>query len=63
LLRVDSKGNELWSKTFGGRLSDTGTIVRQTADGGYMVSGTITFENNSMICLIKTNAAGDVAGR
>jgi hypothetical protein len=63
LLRVDSKGNELWSKTFGGRLSDTGTIVRQTADGGYMVSGTITFENNSMICLIKTNATGDVASR
>jgi hypothetical protein len=63
LLKIDRKGKEEWFKTFGGRLDDTGTIVRQTTDGGYMIAGTVTFENNSMICLIKTDHKGELSGR
>jgi hypothetical protein len=63
LLKIDAKGKEEWAQTFGGRLTDTGAIVRQTSDGGYMVSGTVTFENNSMICLIKTDAKGELVDK
>ncbi|QHT68894.1 PQQ-like beta-propeller repeat protein [Rhodocytophaga rosea] len=63
LLKVNRRGEKEWSKTFGGRLDDTGTIVRQTIDGGYLVAGTVTFENNSMMCLIKTDHKGEISGR
>lgn len=60
LLKVDERGNELWSKSFGGLLPDTGNQVKQTADGGYIIFGTIYFETNSMLCLIKTTAQGEL---
>jgi hypothetical protein len=63
LLKIDRRGKEEWFKTFGGGLDDTGTIVRQTTDGGYMVAGTVTFENNSMMCLIKTDHKGELSDR
>jgi hypothetical protein len=63
LLKIDRNGEEIWSETFGGKFDDTGNCVRQTADGGYMILGTITFENNLMMCLIKTNARGKLTGR
>lgn len=60
LLKTDASGSQVWQQTFGGKLDDTGSSVRQTADGGYLVLGTITFENNTMLCLIKTNASGEL---
>jgi hypothetical protein len=60
LLKTDKRGNELWSKNFGGQYADTGTKVKQTRDGGYMVFGTIYFETNPMLCLIKTDATGEL---
>lgn len=38
LLRADSDGNELWSKTFGGPQGDLGFSVQQTDDGGFVVA-------------------------
>jgi hypothetical protein len=60
LLKVDRRGNELWSKSFGGQFADSGNKVRQTADGGYIIFGTIFFETNPMLCLIKTDAEGEL---
>ncbi len=62
LVKTDRYGQELWSRNFGGKFEDSGSIARQTADGGYMVFGTITFENNTMLCLIKTDAQGEFTG-
>lgn len=60
LLKVDNTGKEVWSKSFGGKHPDTGNKVRQTSDGGYIIFGTIYFETNPMLCLIKTNAQGEL---
>lgn len=39
LLRLDSEGNLLWSKTYGGSKDDRGQSVIQTNDGGFAIVG------------------------
>ncbi|NND16345.1 MAG: hypothetical protein HKN89_08455 [Eudoraea sp.] len=39
LLRLDSEGELLWSKTYGGSRDDRGQAIIQTADGGYAITG------------------------
>jgi len=41
LVKLDSEGVMQWQKTYGGRLSDSTSAepLRQTADGGYVVTG------------------------
>ncbi|MBR9974731.1 MAG: T9SS type A sorting domain-containing protein [Bacteroidetes bacterium] len=61
LLKVDQKGDSLWSRTYGGVGSDWGGTVQQTADGGYILSGdTQSFgDEDGDVYLVKTDAAGD----
>ncbi len=58
LVKTDIEGNLQWQSTFGGQGDDEAKSVIQTTDGGFLVAGTVQFENNTMICLIKTNAKG-----
>ena len=39
LVRADSSGEVLWHKTFGGTAEDTGYTVKQTSDGGFVLTG------------------------
>ncbi|MGI8892902.1 MAG: T9SS type A sorting domain-containing protein [Bacteroidia bacterium] len=61
LIKTDSVGDTLWTKTFGGTSDDLGSFVKQTADGGYIIAGqTLSFvAGNRDVYIIKTNAFGD----
>lgn len=39
IVKIDASGNKLWDKTFGGPLDDALLVVKQTPDGGYILSG------------------------
>jgi len=39
LIKLDSQGNELWDKTFGGSDDDLARSIIQTTDGGYAIAG------------------------
>jgi hypothetical protein len=61
LIKTNSSGDTLWTRTFGGTYSDVGKSVQQTSDSGFIIAGTtIPFgANNCDIYLIKTNPSGD----
>jgi hypothetical protein len=58
LVKTDPAGNLQWQSVIGGQGDDEAKSVVQTSDGGFLVTGTIQFENNTMISLIKTNTLG-----
>ncbi len=68
VLKLDSNGNLSWSKTFGGSQNDIASAIQQTADGGYIFSGTtwsddIDIQNNggfSDMWLVKLQANGNL---
>ncbi len=60
LIKTDSNGNLLWSKTYGGTGLDEANSVQQTVDGGFIISGTTnSFDSVLRIYFIKTDANGN----
>jgi hypothetical protein len=61
LLKTDSLGDTLWTKTFGGSIRDDGYSVQQTSDGGFIIAGSTLplgapwFD----VYLLKTDSLGD----
>ena len=39
IMKLDGNGNITWQKTYGGTVSDYFGSIRQTADGGYIITG------------------------
>ena len=39
VVKLDSIGNKIWDKTFGGSSIDYANSIQQTSDGGYIVAG------------------------
>ena len=60
LIKTDGNGIEQWSQTFGDIGYDEGTSVKQTSDGGYIITGWIQYQGNNEteIYLIKTDING-----
>lgn len=62
LIKTDSSGNLLWSKTYGGTSNDWGYYVQETHDGGYIIAGTsISFGIAWSGYLIRTDVSGNVS--
>jgi len=59
LVKTNSLGDTLWTRTFGGDNWDEGTWVEQTTDGGYIITGEYQDDSDTRhVCLIKTDANG-----
>ncbi|TYO95653.1 hypothetical protein [Desulfallas thermosapovorans] len=61
LIKTDAAGKKEWEKTFGGKETDSATVVRQTSDGGFIVAGqTYSFGAGGYdVYLVKTDASGN----
>ncbi|MBS1637031.1 MAG: T9SS type A sorting domain-containing protein [Bacteroidetes bacterium] len=62
LLKTDSLGNPLFTKTYGFKGSDWGNSMQQTSDGGFIITGgysTDSTSNDIDILAIRTDANGD----
>jgi hypothetical protein len=59
LVKTNSSGNLLWTKTYGSSLGDFGHCVETTLDGGYVVVGTLSYNFDANIVLLKTDFFGD----
>ncbi len=60
LFKIDSLGNLLWSKTYGGSNVDWGMDLKQTIDTGYILTGYSNSESwDYNIYVVKTDALGD----
>jgi hypothetical protein len=64
LVKTDSLGTPLWTRTYGGPLAEKAFSVRQTADGGYVSAGyTASCGSGDFdIYLVKTDSLGLVTG-
>jgi hypothetical protein len=61
LIRTDSLGRALWTKTYGGAQNDDGMSVRQTSDSGFIVCGTTNSfgAGYADVYLVRTDTHGD----
>lgn len=61
LVKTDSNGDTLWTKSYGGLYEDEASSVVQTSDGGYILTGhTKSFgDTNGDIYTVKTDNNGD----
>jgi hypothetical protein len=63
LIKTDSIGDTLWTKTYGDSLSEWASSVIQNSDGGYTIAG-VTYSFGAGledVYLLRTNSSGDTA--
>jgi hypothetical protein len=59
LVKIDAKGDTLWTRTYGGSLREQAHDVQQTTDGGYIIAGWTDESGNCDFYLVKTDTNGD----
>jgi len=59
LVRVDSGGNMLWNRTYGGPKTDVASSVQVPSDGGYIIAGyTNSFSKSWDFYIVRTDFEG-----
>jgi hypothetical protein len=63
-IKIDTLGDTVWTRTYGGADVDIGSSVLETPDGGYMIAGyTYSFgAGDADIYLVRTDSQGDTLG-
>ncbi|MBN1983827.1 MAG: hypothetical protein JW795_19990, partial [Chitinivibrionales bacterium] len=59
LVRIDTNGDTLWTRHYGGKNDDEGFGVVHTPDNGFVVAGYTQSFDSSDVYLIKTSSSGD----
>lgn len=59
LIKTDSTGNEIWSRTFGRDSSDAFYDMVATPDGGFAITGNTNSYDNPGVWLVKTDSTGN----
>lgn len=60
VIKTNSQGDTLWTRTFGGTGSDRGFCVQQTFDGGYIIAGDSNmYKDTCRAFLVKIDSSGD----
>ncbi len=61
LMKIDTSGNIVWTKTYGGTMGETSYDVIQSSDSGYVITGTTSSFNAAIadVYAIKTDKYGD----
>jgi len=64
ILKLDSTGNLIWNKSYGGNYDDKAYSIQQTLDGGYIIAGTTNSfgAGGTNILILKLDANGDCPG-
>ena len=61
LMKVDADLELVWNRSIGTAFNDVGNRVKETPDGGFLITGYTTIdENNRDIYIVKTDAEGNV---
>ncbi len=59
MVKIDSDGNPMWTRTYGGSDGEKAYSVQQTVDGGYILTGVTGPLQNRDVYLVKTDADGN----
>ncbi len=59
LIRINSNGDTLWTRTYGGIEKDEGWSVQETSDGGFIIAGYTGPHLDEDVYLIRTEPNGD----
>ncbi|MCK5822820.1 MAG: hypothetical protein KAG95_02380 [Bacteroidales bacterium] len=59
IAKVSNNGDKQWEKQIGVTNNQTGKAIKQTSDGGYIIVGSTTGNNNTDVYLLRTDQAGD----
>lgn len=59
LIKINSNGEIIWDKTYGGSLYDAGACLINDFDDGFIIGGSQTVPSPPFVWLLKTDARGD----
>jgi hypothetical protein len=59
VLKIDSQGNEQWTKSFGSNENDTAGFIMQNSDGNYLIFATTGFVTSTKSAIIRMDKNGN----